>query len=122
MKGKGLGKSLGKASYVAKRHQGRSKNGKSIDAISKPALKRLARRAGVKRLNSDVYPWARTLLKEFIESVITPAILHTKSRKQNTVRPRDVLKALQGQGIKMYGDSYTLGSKQKRHVEHFDVK
>ena len=53
--GKG-GKGMGKVG--AKRHSKRS-NKASIEGITKPAIRRLARRGGVKRISSFIYDDSR---------------------------------------------------------------
>lgn len=49
MSGKGKGKGFGKAKH-------RSKDKDVLTGITKPAIRRLARRGGVKRISSTIYP------------------------------------------------------------------
>jgi hypothetical protein len=62
--GKG-GKGLGKGG--AKRHRKVLRD--NIEGISRPAIRRLARRGGVKRLSGLVYEETRTVLKDFLTDV-----------------------------------------------------
>ena len=68
-RGKG-GKSLGKAG--AKRHRKVLRD--NIQGITKPAIRRLARRGGVKRISGLVYEETRGVLKVFLENVIRDAV------------------------------------------------
>lgn len=64
-RGKG-GKGLGKGG--AKRHRKILRD--NIQGITKPAIRRLARRGGVKRISAMIYEETRGVLKSFLESVI----------------------------------------------------
>jgi hypothetical protein len=63
-RGKG-GKGLGKGG--AKRHRKIFRD--NIQGITKPAIRRLARRGGVKRISGLVYEETRGFLKKFLENV-----------------------------------------------------
>jgi histone H4 len=60
--GKG-GKGLGKVG--AKRHQKKASRA-NIEGITKPAIRRLARRGGVKRISTFIYDDTRAVLKNFL--------------------------------------------------------
>lgn len=62
--GKG-GKGLGKGG--AKRHRKILRD--NIQGITKPAIRRLARRGGVKRISAMIYEETRGVLKTFLEGV-----------------------------------------------------
>ena len=62
-RGKG-GKGLGKGG--AKRHRKILRD--NIQGITKPAIRRLARRGGVKRISGLIYEETRGVLKVFLES------------------------------------------------------
>merc|ERR1712100_587916 len=68
-KGKGgkLGKMGGKSG--AKRHTTKAIK-ETILGITKPAIRRLARRGGVKRISSLIYDETRVVLRHFLENVI----------------------------------------------------
>nr|GEV97669.1 hypothetical protein [Tanacetum cinerariifolium] len=67
-RGKG-GKGLGKGG--AKRHRKVLRD--NIQGITKPAIRRLARRGGVKRISGLIYEETRGVLKIFLENVIRDA-------------------------------------------------
>src|SRR5215813_7351244 len=70
-RGKG-GKGLGKGG--AKRHRKVLRD--NIQGITKPAIRRLARRGGVKRISGLIYEETRGVLKVFLENVIRGAYFH----------------------------------------------
>ena len=92
-RGKG-GKGLGKGG--AKRHRKVLRD--NIQGITKPAIRRLARRGGVKRLSGLVYEETRGVLKVFLENVIRDAVTYTEHAKRKTVTAMDVVYALKRQG------------------------
>ncbi|MCJ1400792.1 hypothetical protein MMC11_004000 [Xylographa trunciseda] len=96
--GKG-GKGLGKGG--AKRHRKILRD--NIQGITKPAIRRLARRGGVKRISAMIYEETRGVLKTFLESVIRDAVTYTEHAKRKTVTSLDVVYALKRQGRTLYG-------------------
>ncbi|KAJ8349281.1 hypothetical protein SKAU_G00244110, partial [Synaphobranchus kaupii] len=52
--------------------------------ITKPAIRRLARRGGVKRISGLIYEETRGVLKVFLENVIRDAVTYTEHAKRNT--------------------------------------
>ncbi len=97
-RGKG-GKGLGKGG--AKRFR---KGGKgNIAGITKPAIRRLARRGGVKRISGQIYDESRSVLKTFLENVVKDAVTYTEYSKRKTVTALDVVYALKRQGRTIYG-------------------
>merc|ERR1712000_704391 len=97
-RGKG-GKGLGKGG--AKRHRKILKD--NIQGITKPAIRRLARRGGVKRISSLIYEETRGVLKVFLENVIRDAVTYTEHARRKTVTSMDVVYALKRQGRTLYG-------------------
>ncbi|KAI0221015.1 Histone H4 [Massospora cicadina] len=79
-RGKG-GKGLGKGG--AKRHRKILRD--NIQGITKPAIRRLARRGGVKRISGLIYEETRGVLKSFLESVVRDAVTYTEHAKRKTV-------------------------------------
>ena len=69
----------------------------------KPAIRRLARRGGVKRISGLIYEETRTVLKSFLESVIRDAVTYTEHARRKTVTALDVVYALKRQGRTLYG-------------------
>ena len=104
-RGKG-GKGLGKGG--AKRHRKVLRD--NIQGITKPAIRRLARRGGVKRISGLIYEETRGVLKVFLENVIRDAVTYTEHAKRKTVTAKrktvtamDVVYALKRQGRTLYG-------------------
>merc|ERR1712216_447541 len=77
--------------------------GASIQGITKPAIRRLARRGGVKRISSYVYSETRSVLKGFLENVVRDSVTYTEHAKRKTVTALDVVYALKRQGRTLYG-------------------
>lgn len=75
----------------------------NIQGITKPAIRRLARRGGVKRISAMIYEETRGVLKSFLESVIRDAVTYTEHAKRKTVTSLDVVYALKRQGRTLYG-------------------
>jgi histone H4 len=71
-RGKG-GKGLGKGG--AKRHRKVLRD--NIQGITKPAIRRLARRGGVKRISGLINEETRGVLKGFLENVIRDAVTYS---------------------------------------------
>ena len=95
----------------------------NIQGITKPAIRRLARRGGVKRISAMIYEETRGVLKTFLEGVIRDAVTYTyvfnlfwtrkaidtdaspnsEHAKRKTVTSLDVVYALKRQGRTLYG-------------------
>ena len=97
--GKG-GKGLGKVG-AKKRH--RRVIRENIQGITKPAIRRLARRGGVKRLSGLVYDETRNVLKVFLEGIVRDAVTYTEHARRKTVTALDVVYALKRHGRTIYG-------------------
>uniref|UniRef100_A0A1I7V0I5 Histone H4 n=1 Tax=Caenorhabditis tropicalis TaxID=1561998 RepID=A0A1I7V0I5_9PELO len=87
-------KGLGKGG--AKRHRKVLRD--NIQGITKPAIRRLARRGGVKRISGLIYEETRGVLKVFLENVIRDAVTYCEHAKRKTVTAMDVVYALKRQG------------------------
>ena len=92
--------------------------------ITKPAIRRLARRGGVKRISGLVYEEVmkcpsnifqftlidlfqiRAVLRVFLENVMRDAVTYTEHAKRKTVMATDVVYALKRQGKTLYGFGY----------------
>ena len=75
----------------------------NIQGITKPAIRRLARRGGVKRISGLMYEETRTVLKTFLEQVVRDAVCYTEHARRKTVTALDVVYALKRQGKTLYG-------------------
>ncbi len=74
-----------------------------LGALQKPAIRRLARRGGVKRISGLIYEETRGVLKVFLENVIRDAVTYTEHARRKTVTALDVVYALKRQGKTLYG-------------------
>ena len=71
--------------------------------ISNRAIRRLARRGGVKRISELIYEETKSILKSYLEKVLKDAIIYTEHAKRKTVTSLDVIYALKKQGKSLYG-------------------
>ena len=99
MSGRGKGGKGGKGG--AKRHRKVLRD--NIQGITKPAIRRLARRGGVKRISGLMYEETRGVLKSFLENVVKDAVTYTEHARRKTVTALDVVYALKRQGKTLYG-------------------
>ena len=93
----------------------------NIQGITKPAIRRLLARAGIKSMSGLVYEEFRGIMKLTLEKIISSAIILTEQRKAKTVTYNDYKEAADMIGI------HTLSSKnypkqcnkrkRKKHVE-----
>jgi histone H4 len=74
-----------------------------ILGITKPAIRRLARRGGVKRISNLIYEEARNVLKSFLENIVRDSVTYTEHARRKTVTALDVVYALKRQGRSLYG-------------------
>lgn len=75
----------------------------NIKGVTKPAIRRIARRGGVKRINGKVYEECRGVLKMFLESLIRDSVTYTEHAKRKTVSAQDVVHAIHANGKRLYG-------------------
>uniref|UniRef100_A0A8C6AFF3 Histone H4 n=1 Tax=Monodon monoceros TaxID=40151 RepID=A0A8C6AFF3_MONMO len=73
--------------------------------ITKPAIHRVARCGGVKRISGLIYEETRGVLMVFLENVIRDAVSYTEHAKRKTVTAMDMVYALKRQGRALYGFS-----------------
>ena len=86
----------------------------NIKGITKPALRRLARRAGVKRISNPIYGDSRTLLKVFIDSVIYYAIMYKDCLGRKTISLKDIVMALKRRGNMLIGAEIHAEKRKKK--------
>lgn len=96
--------------YMAKRHRKVLQD--SYKGITKPAIRRLARRGGVKRLSGLIYEEIRGdgekkriqgVMKVFLKNIIRDTVTYADHAKRKTVLTSDVIHALKHQGRTIYG-------------------
>ena len=92
---------LGAGHNTARRHRKVLRD--NIQGITKPAIRRLARRGGVKRLSGLIYEETRGVLMVYLENVIRDAVTYTEHARRKTVTAMDVVYALKRQGRTLYG-------------------
>jgi histone H3/H4 len=98
-KGNGLGaKGLGKGG--AKRHKKVLRD--KLQGITKPAIRRLCRRGGVKRISAGIYKEIRAVLQAFMQDVVYRAVTFTDHAKRKTVSAMDVVVSLKGANRTLY--------------------
>ena len=98
--GKGFGKGVGK---VGIKRNPKKVSKPLIEGITKPAIRRLARRGGVKRISFDIYKEIREVLMSFLKHVIRDSITYTDHAHRKTVTAMDIVYALKRQGKTLYG-------------------
>jgi len=100
----------------AKRHRKVLRD--NIQGITKPAIRRLARRGGVKRISGLIYEETRGVLKKFLEDTIRDAVTYTEHARRKTVTAMDVVYALKRQGRTLYGFGGPPDAQRKRKSRH----
>jgi len=96
MGGKGLGQNGERRRHDKKRRD-------NIQGITKPAIKRLARRGGCKRLAHGCVEETRGVLRGFLQEVIKDMLEYTSYAKRKTVTATDVVLAIKRRGHTLYG-------------------
>ena len=71
--------------------------------ITKGSIRRLARRAGVKRMSALIVDEVRGTLKSFVEKVVADAVSYTEYARKRTVTTGAVVAALKKRGRMLYG-------------------
>merc|ERR1712110_939026 len=101
--GKKAIKGMGKHGGPGGKRVGRKTTRTTIDGITKPAIRGLCRRGGVKRISSFIYDDTRAVLRSFLEQVVRDAVTYTEHARRKTVTAMDVVYALKRQGRTLYG-------------------
>lgn len=70
--------------------------------MTKPAIRRLARRGGVKRLGSNVYGEANAVLRAILQDAIESAVAFVEHARRKTLTVQDVLYAMERKGKTLY--------------------
>lgn len=99
----GKGGKGGKLFSGAKRHQRfLNKSTPNEKAMTKPAIRRHARRAGIKRISITTYAEARKQMKKQLEKVVNDALIYAEHARRKTITLPDGLFALKRNGQTMY--------------------
>lgn len=102
MAGKTGGK-VGFGKLGVKRFTQSKGNKEALAGVTKPAIRRLARRGGVKRISGNIYNEIRANAKEFLDNVVRDAVAYTEYARRKTVTAMDVVYALKKHGRTLYG-------------------
>ncbi|PWY95846.1 hypothetical protein BO94DRAFT_530579 [Aspergillus sclerotioniger CBS 115572] len=84
----------------------------NIDGITRPTIRRLARRGGVVRISAAIYAEVRVVLKNRLTEILRH-VVHvmdsstTPRRERKVVTTRDVVFALNRMGHTLYGFDHT---------------
>ncbi|KAF5140464.1 histone h4 [Vairimorpha ceranae] len=100
MSTQGRGKGSKSAKGIAKKHR---KIASNEESISKPAIRRLARRAGVSRVGSGCFNEIRVAAKSYMTGIISYSFVYANHAKRKTITCSDVLYSLKKMGVKYMG-------------------
>jgi len=95
--GRGKGPKGGKGKRIM-----RDEEEDMITRITKPAIRRLCRRAGISRINGLIYEEYRGVIKAFLENLCHSTLCYTAHGNRQTVMLQDVIHAFRKQGIELY--------------------
>ena len=73
------------------------------ELIPKQGIRKLARKAGVKRMSKDVIQPARELLRKYVEQVIQDSLVYTEHARRKTMTAMDIVHALKRRKTTLYG-------------------
>lgn len=99
---KAAGKTVAKKT-AGKRHQGQARTTGNIAGIKAPALRRIARRGGVKRIGNEVFVEARNVMEGYLNTIIRDTVVYTRHNGRKTVTCEDVSHSLSHNGFPVYG-------------------
>jgi len=91
----------GRGVALPKRHRKILKD--SINGITKPAIRRVARRGGVKRISGMIYEEVRKVLIIYLEDILRDCVTYVEHAKRQTVTVTDVIYAVKRRGRPIYG-------------------
>ena len=97
------GKKSGESKAVSGKRVKKVIGSNASKSITKGAVRRLARRAGIKRLSGLLPDEVRSVLKSFVEKVIGDSVAYTEYSKKRTVTTGAVVAALKKRGRTLYG-------------------
>jgi histone H4 len=73
------------------------------NSLSKPSIRRLARRGGVKRISGLIYVETNAVLKLFLQCIVQDALVYAEHARRKTITTMDIVMALKHQGRVLYG-------------------
>lgn len=96
-------KAKGGAGKAVKRVQANKRD--NIAGITNPAIRRIARRGGIKRVSKAVFNESRGIMTNFMNTIIRDAVAVTEASGKKTVSMEDVHYSLQRNGRTLYGSN-----------------
>ena len=69
--------------------------------VSKPAMQRILRTANIKRINTGTYDLLRTILNDFISTILFDALVFTQYDRRKMVKVIDLKAALENRGLQL---------------------
>ena len=112
------------AGMSKKAQQGKKRGGKkTTDAMkghpfmTNGGIKRLARRAGIKRISADSFGTVRDCAERFVDKLVGNSLLYAECASRSTIYPSDVVYALKLQGRNLYGYVYEKKAKDTKMDE-----
>lgn len=97
MSGRGKG---GKGKGSAKRHR---RQESQEHPVQKNGFRRLARKAGVKRISSDCYGSLHSFGSSYLTNLLEIAVVYARNAKRKTISNSDVVHAAKRFGLKLVG-------------------
>ncbi|KAJ7758291.1 histone H4 replacement-like protein [Mycena metata] len=70
---------------------------------TRPTIKRLARRGGVKRISGLMCEESRSYLQQYVQGLVQASAIHTGHSYRTTITAADVTHALRRSGTILYG-------------------
>ena len=95
----GTGKNLGTLRIIRRHMRDRI----VLGSISRPSIRKLARRGGIKRMAAACDDTVRQELNNFLHKVLRDTITYTMHAGRKTVSTTDVCLGLRNQGRTLYG-------------------
>jgi histone H4 len=92
------GKKSGEAKAVTSGKRAKKVLRDNVRGITKGSVRRLARRAGIKRISGLLYEEVRGVLKSFVEKVVADSVSYTEYARKRTVTTGAVVAALKKRG------------------------
>lgn len=74
-----------------------------IDTLTRPVMRRIGRRAGIRRVSKTLYPYMRKALVDFLISILKWAILLMEHKKVSTLGVFEVIAAMEANGRPLWG-------------------
>lgn len=99
----GRGKAGKMASRSASKKTASTKSAPIKYIITNGAIRRLARRGGVKRISLATHQGVREYIDDFLERVVRDSLTYAEHSKRLTITAMDVVYALKKNGRVLYG-------------------